>query len=176
MAAPDGTTPRSQSGDHQPSDPPSEDGDERKPLHRRIADGLAPVGKAGLILLGLVATVAVSRALTPSNTAATKTEEEDTDPPNRWWTHHAGGYYECGHQGCRKKVDPTIMTHDCCGRCRAGRNCLSAAQRDYDGPGGFAHNYFEVQVRPGVCDVCDEPPEAHLWVFDFHHGDRYVRT
>ncbi|MEV6808419.1 hypothetical protein [Streptomyces sp. NPDC051132] len=69
-------------------------------------------------------------------------------------------------------MNPTVFGHDCCGRCRPGRNCLTAAQRDYDGPGGFAHNYFEVLLRPGVCEVCGEPPEAHPWVFDTLTGQR----
>ncbi|MFI0048146.1 hypothetical protein ACH4M7_34695 [Streptomyces sp. NPDC017249] len=99
-------------------------------------------------------------------------EEEDTEPPTRRWTNHAGGYCVCSHQGCGKKVNPTVFGHDCCGRCRSGRNCLTAAQRDYDGPGGFAHNYFEVLLRPGVCEVCGEPPEAHPWVFDTLTGQR----
>jgi hypothetical protein len=107
-------------------------------------------------------------------TAAAVVDEEDTDPPTRLWTNHAGGYYVCSHMGCSKKVNPTITGHDCCGRCRHSRwhDCLGAAQRDYDGPGGFAHTYFEVLLRPGICDVCGEPPEAHPWVFDFLTGQR----
>ncbi|WP_143659594.1 hypothetical protein [Streptomyces sp. MP131-18] len=53
------------------------------------------------------------------------------------------------------------------------RDCLSAAQRDYDGPGGFSHNYFEGLMRPGVCTVCGEPPEEHPWEFDSLTGRRH---
>ncbi|MFE7712686.1 hypothetical protein ACFU6I_44765 [Streptomyces sp. NPDC057486] len=73
----------------------------------------------------------------------------------------SNGYWLCSHSGCSKKVNPTITDHGCCGRCWPGRDCLSAAQRDYDGPGSFAHTYFEGLLRPGVCTVCGEPPEAH---------------
>ncbi|MEU5610503.1 hypothetical protein AB0H03_17510 [Streptomyces sparsogenes] len=73
----------------------------------------------------------------------------------------SNGYWTCSHSGCSKKVNPTITDHGCCGRCSPGRDCLSAAQRDYDGPGSFAHTYFEGLLRTGVCTVCGEPPEAH---------------
>lgn len=84
-----------------------------------------------------------------------------TDRPNRWWTDHAGGYYVCSHTGCKKKVNPTITAHDCCGRCWPGRDCLRAAQRDYRGPGSFAHPYCEELLYPGICGICDEPRGAH---------------
>ncbi|ACZ83286.1 hypothetical protein Aros01_08771 [Streptosporangium roseum] len=46
-------------------------------------------------------------------------------------------------------MKPPITDHDCCGRCRRGWDCLSAAQRDYDGPGNFAHTYFaEMFLNP----------------------------
>ena len=64
-----------------------------------------------------------------------------TDRTGRSWTNHAGGYFVCRHMGCSKKVNPTIPDHDCCGRCRRGRDCLRDAQRNYDGPGSFAHTY-----------------------------------
>lgn len=178
MAVPDDTTSRSLSGDPQPSDPPREGSDEERPLRQRIADRwnrLGPVGKAGVILISGMAVAVVGGFFALSNTRATAAaavEEEDTDQPVRLWTNHAGGYCVCSHQGCSKKVNPTIIGHDCCGRCWPGRDCLRAAQRDYDGPGGFAHNYFEVLLRPGVCDVCGELPEAHPWVFDSIHGER----
>jgi hypothetical protein len=38
---------------------------------------------------------------------------------------------------------------------------MTAAQHDYSGPGSFAHTYFEALLRPGICDTCGEPPEAH---------------
>jgi hypothetical protein len=165
MAAPDDTTSRSPSDDPQPSDPQPEGSDGGRPLRRRIADrwnGLGPAGKAGVIVIGGVAAAVVAGFFAPSNTRATAAaavDEKDTDPPTRWWTNHAGGYYVCSH--CSKKVNPTITGHDCCGRCSRGRGCLRAAQRDYDGPGSFAHTYFEALLRPGVCTVCGEPPEAH---------------
>ena len=80
---------------------------------------------------------------------------------SRSWTNHAGGYYVCSHRGCAKKANPFIPGHDCCGRCIRGRVCLSESQVNYDGPGTFAHASFVVVLRPGVCDVCGEPPEAH---------------
>jgi hypothetical protein len=180
MAAPDDTTSRSLSGAPQPFDPPPEGSDGKKPLRQRIADRwnrLGPTGKAGVIVIGSVTAAMVAGLLASSNTLATAADavaEEDTDPPTRWWTNHAGGYYVCSHQGCSKKVNPTIFGHDCCGRCWPGRDCLSAAQGDYDGPGGFAHNYFEVLLRPGVCEVCGEPPKAHPWEFDSLTGQRHA--
>ncbi|MET7938068.1 hypothetical protein [Streptomyces sp. NPDC005322] len=183
MAAPDDTTPRSPSDDAQPSGPPPDGSDGPRRLRRRIADrwnSVAPVvGKAGLAVGSFVAIEVVRRVLASASTqaaAAATVEEEETEPLTRRCTNHAGGYFVCGHQPCQKKVNPTIMGHDCCGRCWPGRNCLSAAQRDYDGPGSFTHNYFETSLRPGICDVCEEPPEAHLWVYDTIHGDRYPRT
>lgn len=77
------------------------------------------------------------------------------------WTNHAGGYFGCSHANCAKKANPTVTDHDCCGRCRRGRDCLRAAQRDYKGPGAFSHSYFETLLRPGVCDTCGEPLGAH---------------
>jgi hypothetical protein len=83
------------------------------------------------------------------------------DQSSRWWTNHAGGYYVCTHMGCSKKADWTIPDHDCCGRCRPGRDCHRAAQQNYAGPGTFAHRYGEALLRPGRCDTCGELPEAH---------------
>lgn len=129
-------------------------------------------------MVGGVAAAVVGGFLVLSDTRATaaaevEDEEEDTDLfVHRSWTNHAGGYFVCTHLGCQKKVNPTIFDHDCCGRCWPGRDCLGAAQRDYDGPGGFAHTYFEGLMRPGVCVTCREPPEAHPWVFNRLTGDR----
>ncbi|AWN24935.1 hypothetical protein [Streptomyces sp. NEAU-S7GS2] len=111
-----------------------------------------------------VATAVVGGFLALSNAraSAASPERDSYDPfEHRHWTNHAGGYYVCRHKGCSKKANPTVTAHDCCGRCWPGRDCLRAAQRDYDGPGGFAHTYFEGLLRPGVCTVCGEPPEAH---------------
>lgn len=178
MAARDDTTSHSLDDDPHPSDPRTEGSNEPRPVLQRIAETwnlLRPVAKAGVIVIGTVAVMAVKSLLALADTHATATDsvEDDANLITRWRTNHAGGYYVCTHNGCSKKVNPTIFGHDCCGRCRLGRDCLSAAQRDYDGPGGFAHNYFETLLYPGVCDTCEEPAEAHLWVFDFIHGDRY---
>lgn len=178
MAAPDDTTSRSPSRVPKPSDAPPEGSDDERPLRQRIADrwnSLGPFGKAGVVVGGLAA-AAVGGFLVLSNTRATAAaeveDEEETDRVVRSWTNHAGGYFVCSHLGCQKKVDPTVFSHDCCGRCRAGRDCLGASHDDYDGPGGFAHTYFEGLMRPGVCVICGEPPKAHQWVFDHLRGDR----
>lgn len=76
-------------------------------------------------------------------------------------TNHAGGYTVCSHVGCSKKVNPTISSHDCCGRCSAGRSCLGEAQGSYSGPGSFAHDYWETLLSPGACATCGEPQTAH---------------
>lgn len=77
------------------------------------------------------------------------------------WTNRAGAYTRCSHSPCSKKASPVITDHDCCGRCRRAPDCLALAQESYDGPGTFDHKYFEVMLRPGVCDICGEPPERH---------------
>jgi hypothetical protein len=184
MAAPDDST--SQSGDPQPPDPQPDGSDDQRTLRQRIAgrwNGLGHVRQAGVVIGGVAVAVAGVILIALSNPRATapstsdEEAEEDTDLLiTRRWTNHAGGYFVCSHMGCAKKVDPTIFRHDCCGRCWPGRECQTAAQSDYDGPGGFAHNYFEVALRPGICEDCGEPPEAHHWVFDRHHGDRYRRA
>lgn len=170
MAVPDDTRPSSPSGDPRRSEPPPGGSDGGRPLRQRIAarwNGLAPAGKAGVI--GGLAVALVKGFFVLSNARASAagprpdSGDDDSYAPfeHRHWTNHAGGYYVCRHQGCSKKADWTITAHDCCGRCGPGRNCLRAAQRDYDGPGRFAHRYFETWLRPGVCDVCGELPEAH---------------
>ncbi|MDV5142880.1 hypothetical protein R1T08_00695 [Streptomyces sp. SBC-4] len=90
-------------------------------------------------------------------------------------TNHAGGYCLCAHFGCSKKANPTVMDHECCGRCSPGRNCLNAAQLNYDGPGLVAHDYSEGFLEPGICTFCKEPSEAHIWVFDRIRGERRPR-
>jgi hypothetical protein len=114
--------------------------------------GVVAAAVAGAVVIALSDTRAI---------AAAEVEDEDTEPPVRWWTNHADGYWQCGHRPCSKKISSSILDHDCCGRCWRGRECLVTAQRDYDGPGGFAHRYFETPQFPGVCTICDEPPEAH---------------
>lgn len=70
--------------------------------------------------------------------------------------HREEWYHVCSHRGVQQEGRPDHHGPDCCGRCWPGRNCLRVAQRDYDGPGGFAHNYIEALPRPGVCG---EPPK-----------------
>lgn len=139
-----------------------------KALRRRIADSwnsLTPAGKAAVLGGAAVATLKVLAALsdartTPASNDTTTPVKPDTEG---FWTNHAGGYYVCSHQGCTKKKKPSITSHACCGRCRTSwlRDCLTVAQRDYDGPGNFFHTFFETLVNPGVCSVCGEGPDAH---------------
>ena len=182
MTAPDGP-PRV------PPGLPPEGDDGEVTLRRRIAarwTGLGPTAKAGVIVLGGVATtVAAGILIALSNSRATAAAdadeemgidvgEEHTEPLVKTWTNHAGGYFTCSHRGCAKKVTPYITGHDCCGRCRQARwdDCTGAAQRDYSGPGSFAHNYFEALLYPGICATCSEPPEAHTVVYDTQIGER----
>ena len=78
----------------------------------------------------------------------------------RSWTNHDGGYFVCSHTGCNKKVNAVIKEHDCCGRCRAGRPHLNKAINNYDGPGSFAHKYWEGIPKLGVCSSCGLAPDA----------------
>lgn len=84
----------------------------------------------------------------------------------------SAGYYVCSHGACSKKADPFVTDHQCCSRCLPARRCREEAARAYTGPGDWAHDYFETLMYPGVCDTCDEPPEAHPWIYDRHHGMR----
>jgi hypothetical protein len=87
---------------------------------------------------------------------------DPTDQPYRSRVWSSDGYYVCSHMGCSKKANSTVKDHDCCGRCRRGSDCLSDAINNYDGPGSFAHTYWEPLIHPrGVCGTCGEPPEAH---------------
>ncbi|MFF9908867.1 hypothetical protein ACF1HU_36335 [Streptomyces olivaceus] len=109
----------------------------------------------------LVWRLVVLAAASGSRAADADVVEEEPELVTRRWSNHAGGYYVCSHMGCSKKVTWTIPTHDCCGRCRHGRECLLTAQREYAGPGRFAHRFFDTWLNPGICDTCGEPPEAH---------------
>lgn len=101
-----------------------------------------------------------------SSTAEVSTDDQSGDLDQSggrhgMWTDHAGGYYVCSHGGCAKKVNRTISDHDCCGRCRPGRNCMIAAQANYAGPGLFAHAYTSTIKGRKLCDACGEAPEVH---------------
>ncbi|WP_432100786.1 hypothetical protein [Streptomyces sp. WAC 04229] len=138
---------------------------EAKPLLRRIADGWASVrpeakaaaGAAVLLTAHFVALAREERAYR----AAEAQREEQLEPVTRHWTNHAGGYWWCSHGGCQKKANWKIPTHDCCGRCWPGRECLKIAQRDYDGPGSFAHGFSGTLLNPDECHICGEPGESH---------------
>lgn len=94
--------------------------------------------------------------------------ESDTGR-TRWYTDHDGGYYVCSHSGCKKKADPFITDHDCCGRRERGRKCKQESMERYDGPGTFAHRAqpptdigIEIGTQtPGLCTICNEPLDAH---------------
>jgi hypothetical protein len=176
MEAPDETTAHPPSDDSEPSGPPPSASDGAATFRQRIAAGWSRVGPAAKIAVIVLTTVVVKSFIAAADARARETAaagEDNAGPPTRRWTNHAGGYYLCDHGGCSKKVDPTIFDHDCCGRCRQGRDCSRAAQRDYDGPGTFAHNYFQGILSNGVCGDCGEPPEAHPWAFDRHTGQRH---
>ena len=174
MTAPDDRT------EHPPSDTPPAGSNAERPVRRRVDDAwhrIEPVAtKAGAVVLSVAAAAVVKGLIARSSThTPAPAPEKPADPPTAMWTNHAGGYYTCSHGGCQKKVNPTIFGHGCCGRCFPGRNCLSAAQRDYDGPGHVAHNYHDGPLYPGVCTICSQPSEAHLWHFDRIHGERRAR-
>lgn len=135
-----------------------------KPLRRRIADGWASLRPGVKLGAGVAVALAVHFVARAAETRAACPPEADPgeeDPEPRMWTNHAGGYWVCSHLGCQKKADWTIPTHDCCGRCWPGRECLKIALRDYDGPGGFAHRFGDTWLNPGICHICGELPEAH---------------
>lgn len=91
-----------------------------------------------------------------------KTPVTDPEQTTHMWTNHAGGYFVCSHSGCQKKANTlTITDHDCCGRCRRGRECIQVAMANYEGPGTFAHRYEDSIMNPGVCSTCGEPSSAH---------------
>jgi hypothetical protein len=122
------------------------------------------IGGVVVAVVGGIVVVALSNA---RGTAADPDRDDSDDstakePVTRMYTNHAGGYYQCSHWGCSKKINHMYMTdHDCCGRCSRGRECIKAAASEYDGPGGFPHAYFEGVMTPGVCSICGEGPEGH---------------
>ncbi|MFI0936864.1 hypothetical protein ACH4RG_34825 [Streptomyces sp. NPDC021019] len=149
----------------------------KPPLRQRIAtrwDNLNPTTKAvavaGLTVVAGGALRALAGSRTSETTAVVPLPAEPAVDTGRGrydhlgrhvqWNHH-GLYYMCRHHACSKKVNWTIPGHDCCGRCTPGRNCLKEAQRDYAGPGTFAHKFWDTLMYPDVCATCGEPPEVH---------------
>lgn len=131
---------------------------------------LAVAAKAALLLGGL--------ALLAARTASRPDNDTESDPRpygHGGFTNHGGGYTNCWHSGCAKKVNPMIhRNHDCCGRCQNGRDCSRASRLAYDGPGTSAHNYFATLLNPDVCNDCGEPPEAHPWEYHPIRGQRFA--
>lgn len=170
--------------DDQAPEPTPDPEDTQRSLRRRVADrwnSLNVAGKA-VVIGGVVITVVGgiivlagarrSSAGPECDDDSDGNDESNDDSPVvpeliRRVTNHIGGYVLCSHGPCTKKMRPSITGHDCCGRCRTSRSrdCSEVARRDYDGPGGFAHDYFEGLLFPGVCVTCGEPPEGH-WVLD----------
>lgn len=167
--------------DEQPPEPTAALDEAQRPLRQRVADrwnGLNVAGKA-VVVGGVVLTVAGGLVLLAKARASVDGPERDGSDhagdgdettgrqDYRYWTNHAGGYYVCRHQGCSKKRNRSITGHDCCGRCETSRirKCSEVAERSYDGPGSFLHDYREGMLFPGVCVTCGRPPEGH-WVLD----------
>ncbi|MFJ5712760.1 hypothetical protein [Streptomyces sp. NPDC093105] len=187
MTAQDDSAPCPLNGDLQPSGLHPEAKGGKKSLRQRFADGwdrLDPEHKKRLVHgLGAITVTALGAALGKRLAPAAPPGEEHGHqqpyyPLRRGrWSNNAGGYWVCAHYGCSKKANPTVMEHECCGRCSPGRRCLNAAQLSYDGPGSFAHNYQEGFLAPGICTVgtCGQSSEAHIWVFDFIRGERRPR-
>ncbi|MFJ3709994.1 hypothetical protein [Streptomyces sp. NPDC090053] len=159
-----------------PADDESEPGKhKRKPLHQRVADGWNGLNVAGKVVVigGAAITVAVGLVVLASIRASGDDPEFESSEGiparvnDRRPTNASGGYYQCTHGACSKKMDPRITTHDCCGRCRYSsyQDCWAISHRAYDGPGNFAHDYFETLLFPGVCATCEEPRKGH-WVLD----------
>ncbi|MYS39157.1 hypothetical protein GT025_34060 [Streptomyces sp. SID4920] len=132
------------------------------------------VGGVLIAVVGGLAVLAAARATTTDVTPGDN--EADTDgqsgrrPPfnaARRPTNGSGGYNQCTHSGCKKKMDRRIIGHDCCGRCQTSRfqDCWEASLRLYDGPGRFPHDFFGTLLNPDTCADCGEPTEGH-WVLD----------
>ncbi|WDT54091.1 hypothetical protein [Streptomyces sp. G7(2002)] len=147
----------------------------KPPLRQRITarwDNLQPATKAVVVTALTAAATGALRALvdsrtpaaapTPQSEVAGETQTGRYDHLGRHvYLHNHGHYYVCRHTPCSKKADWTIPGHDCCGRCTPGRTCRREAQRDYAGPGSFAHKFWDTLMHPGVCATCGEPPEVH---------------
>ncbi|MGC4966291.1 hypothetical protein ACLQ2H_09760 [Streptomyces globisporus] len=158
------------------------DKDSQGSQRRRFANrwnGLSVAGKAVVIggaaialVGGFIVLAARASSVGPEHDDSESNGESDASRPvvpelTRRVTNHMGGYVLCSHEPCTKKIRPSITGHDCCGRCRTSsiRKCAEVAQRDYDGPGSFPHEYWESPLFPDACITCEEPPEGH-WVLD----------
>ncbi|WP_331723428.1 hypothetical protein [Streptomyces atratus] len=157
---------------------PAADEQRRMPLRQRVAAGwgsLNVAGKAvviGGVVITVVAGLVVLAAARASDVDPEFESSEDLPAPvnsrqPRRPTNASGGYYQCTHSPCSKKMDPRITIHDCCGRCQYSsyQDCWARSRSAYTGPGRFAHNYFETLLSPGVCADCGEPRKGH-WVLD----------
>ncbi|MFD6802794.1 hypothetical protein [Streptomyces cyaneofuscatus] len=183
MAVSDGMTHRPSSGDDSP-ELPAEDTGEEKLLLRRIGDRWNSLGLAGKAVLiggavvgGVIVLARIGAFVSGSGSDGSRDSTDErigdrTGQGEQRWSTNASGYWHCTHMGCTKKANPTILGHGCCGRCQPGRECLKVAQRDYDGPGGFAHNFFDTWLHPGVCNTCGEGSEAHPYEYDFVRSER----
>ncbi|MFJ4887817.1 hypothetical protein [Streptomyces sp. NPDC088731] len=148
---------------------------ERRPLRQRVAGGwnsLNVAGKAVVIggaAITVVAGLVVLASIRASDDDPELESSEGIPAPvnNRRYTNASGGYVQCTHGPCSKKMDRRITIHDCCGRCQYSsyQDCWARSRSAYTGPGRFAHNYFETLLSPGVCADCGEPRKGH-WVLD----------
>lgn len=68
------------------------------------------------------------------------------------------GPWTCNHNGCLKHGYPALgnaVGHTCCGRCREGQACKTAA---WGYAPLFEHPYEESPIRAGVCTTCKGGP------------------
>jgi hypothetical protein len=92
--------------------------------------------------------------------------ESENDPPDRPLVDQSRWrLLRVRHIGCSKKVNPTITDHDCCGRCRQGRDCLTDAQRNYDGTAGLSTRCRE-DDRPLPSEVMEAPGRGYMLAGD----------
>lgn len=164
--------------DEQPPEPTAALDEAQRPLRQRVADrwnGLNVAGKA-VVVGGIVLAAAGGLLMLAYARASTDDPDQNDDDqgngnatPDRQYVAQGTRvlYVRCSHWACTKKMRPAITGHDCCGRCETSRirKCSEAAERSYDGPGSFLHDYREGMLFPGVCVTCGEPPEGH-WVLD----------